>query len=148
MANNKVQLSDGTVLLDLTGDTVTPATLMAGVTAHSAAGEPIVGEATSGGMKPATLTLTSSDYTGNVYGTFMFVNSEGHADSLQYSFSPFTFPVTVKTVIGGVVVFIPSGFPGVPSYTNLIGVEVLKYSTTFYILVTSPQASINIYNFD
>ena len=41
MANNKVQLSDGTVLLDLTGDTVTPETLMAGVIAHNAAGERI-----------------------------------------------------------------------------------------------------------
>ena len=40
MANNKVQL-------DLTGDTVTPETLAAGVTAHDAAGNPIVG--TSGG---------------------------------------------------------------------------------------------------
>lgn len=148
MANNKVQLSDGTVLLDLTGDTVTPETLMAGVIAHNAAGEPIVGEATSGGMKPATLTLTSSDYQGNRYGTFMFVNSEGHADWLQHSFSPFTFPVTVKTVIGGVVVFIPNGFPGIPSYLDLIGGECLKYSATFYILVTSPQASINIYNSD
>ena len=47
MANNKVQLSDGTVLLDLTGDTVTPEKLAAGVTAHDAAGNPIVG--TSGG---------------------------------------------------------------------------------------------------
>ena len=43
MANNKVQLSDGTVLLDLTGDTVTPETLMSGATAHDAAGERIVG---------------------------------------------------------------------------------------------------------
>ncbi len=50
MANNKVQLSDGTVLLDLTGDTVTPETLMAGVTAHNAAGNPIVGAATAGGI--------------------------------------------------------------------------------------------------
>lgn len=49
MANNKVQLSDGTVLLDLTGDTVTPETLMAGVTAHDAAGEPIVGAVVVGG---------------------------------------------------------------------------------------------------
>lgn len=43
MANNKVQLSDGTVLLDLTGDTVTPETLVAGVTAHDAAGNRING---------------------------------------------------------------------------------------------------------
>lgn len=43
MANSKVQLSDGTVLLDLTGDTVTPETLMAGVIAHNAAGNRING---------------------------------------------------------------------------------------------------------
>ena len=50
MANNKVQLSNGTVLLDLTGDTVTPETLLSGVTAHNAAGERIVGAATAGGI--------------------------------------------------------------------------------------------------
>lgn len=43
MANNKVQLSDGTTLMDLTQDTVTPQTLLSGATAHNAAGEPIVG---------------------------------------------------------------------------------------------------------
>lgn len=50
MANSKVQLSDGTVLLDLTGDTVTPENLLSGATAHNAAGERIVGVATSGGI--------------------------------------------------------------------------------------------------
>ena len=43
MANNKVQLSDGTVLLDLTGDTVTPETLLPGAIAHDAAGNRISG---------------------------------------------------------------------------------------------------------
>lgn len=43
MANNKVQLSDGTVLLDLTEDTVTPGNLLSGATAHNAAGEQISG---------------------------------------------------------------------------------------------------------
>lgn len=43
MANNKVQLSDGTVLLDLTGDTVTPENLLSGATAHNAAGNRING---------------------------------------------------------------------------------------------------------
>ena len=37
MANNKVQLSDGTTLMDLTQDTVTPQTLLSGATAHNAA---------------------------------------------------------------------------------------------------------------
>ena len=43
MANNKVQLGDGTVLIDLTGDTVTPSTLKRGITAHDASGQPITG---------------------------------------------------------------------------------------------------------
>lgn len=57
MANNKVQLSDGTVLLDLTGDTVTPETLMAGVIAHNAAGERIVGIAI--GIKLIGIAITT-----------------------------------------------------------------------------------------
>lgn len=45
MAINKVvRKSTGDVLLDLTQDTVTAETLSIGVTAHNAAGEPIVGE--------------------------------------------------------------------------------------------------------
>lgn len=46
MAVNKVEIN-GKTIVDLTGDTVTPETLAAGVTAHDAAGNPIVG--TSGG---------------------------------------------------------------------------------------------------
>lgn len=46
MAVNKVEIN-GEVKLDLTQDTVTPETLIAGVTAHNAAGNPIVG--TGGG---------------------------------------------------------------------------------------------------
>lgn len=49
MANNKIQLSNGDVLLDLTGDSVSPDTLLEGATAHNAAGEPIVGALTIGG---------------------------------------------------------------------------------------------------
>ena len=45
MAVNKVMLGSET-LLDLTGDTVTRATLLAGHTAHNAAGEQIEGEYT------------------------------------------------------------------------------------------------------
>lgn len=57
MANNKVQLSDGTVLLDLTGDTVTPETLLSGVTAHDAAGNRIVGTAV--GIKLTGIAITT-----------------------------------------------------------------------------------------
>ena len=43
MANNKVQLADGTTLIDLTKDTVTPQALVAPYTAHAANGEQITG---------------------------------------------------------------------------------------------------------
>jgi hypothetical protein len=43
MAYNKFVTEDGTVFLDLTSDTVTPETLVLGVTAHDRSGEPVVG---------------------------------------------------------------------------------------------------------
>lgn len=46
MANNKVQLSDGTVLIDLTSDTVAPDKLLDGITAHDRSGSPVVGNVT------------------------------------------------------------------------------------------------------
>lgn len=68
MANNKVQLSDGTVLLDLTGDTVTPEKLMAGVTAHDAAGNRIVGTGggTGGGVNVSYDTIDPNRYSVNL----------------------------------------------------------------------------------
>ena len=48
MANNKVQLSDGTVLLDVSGDSVTPDKMVAGATAHNAAGERVTGTIPNG----------------------------------------------------------------------------------------------------
>ena len=45
MANSKIQLADGTVLLDLTSDTVAPDVLVTGYTAHNSAGVPIMGTA-------------------------------------------------------------------------------------------------------
>lgn len=41
--NNKVQLADGTVLMDLTQDTVTAGKLLSGTTAHDASGAEITG---------------------------------------------------------------------------------------------------------
>lgn len=79
MANNKVQLSDGTVLLDLTGDTVTPETLMAGVIAHNAAGERIVGTGGGGGTCTVTLTCEADD----TYMAYFSPDHVWHMESLQ-----------------------------------------------------------------
>lgn len=43
MANNKVQLADGTVLIDLTGDNVQPENVEEGITFHDASGEQRIG---------------------------------------------------------------------------------------------------------
>lgn len=59
MAINKV-IRKGTTVLDLTSDTVTPETLMQGVTAHNAAGDPIVGTASSG-IDTSDATATAAD---------------------------------------------------------------------------------------
>lgn len=48
MANNKVQLSNGTVLLDVSSDSVTPDKMVFGTTAHNAAGERITGTILNG----------------------------------------------------------------------------------------------------
>ena len=42
-AYNKIQKRDGTVLMDLTSDTVTPNSLVSGYTAHDRSGQPVVG---------------------------------------------------------------------------------------------------------
>ena len=46
MPNSKVQLANGTVLIDLTGDTVTAAVLASGYKAHSKTGAAVTGTAT------------------------------------------------------------------------------------------------------
>ena len=46
MANSKVQLSDGTVLLDLTGDTVAADKMVSGYTAHDKSGNQVTGNVT------------------------------------------------------------------------------------------------------
>ena len=48
MANNKVQLSNGTVLLDVSSDSVTPDKMVSGTTANNAAGERITGTISNG----------------------------------------------------------------------------------------------------
>lgn len=66
MANNKVELSDGTVLIDLTNDTVDASKLKVGETAHDKAGTRITGTLSfvtvrSGSGKPSVLLGSNGD---------------------------------------------------------------------------------------
>ena len=73
MANNKIQLADGTVLLDLTQDSVTPATLKKGETAHDASGASIVGT-----MESSAPNLQSKSVTYTKNGTNTITSDEGY----------------------------------------------------------------------
>ena len=101
---------------------------------------------TTGGLKPATVTITSSASgdTGNVHALFVFINSEGHMDQLDYMFSDtFTYPITIETVIGGMVVLLANGTRASNTYT---GCEISSFQGVVCILLTSPQASVDLYD--
>ena len=80
MANSKIQLADGKVLLDLTGDTVTAENLLEGIIAHGANGEEIIGQLAAGG---GTIGAASSkdvnfyDYDGTLL--YAYTLDEAHA---------------------------------------------------------------------
>ena len=67
MAVNKVVINDETKL-DLTADSVTPQTLLKGVTAHNAAGEQITGEYEPMTITQYTGTLLSTGWSEDAYG--------------------------------------------------------------------------------
>lgn len=79
MANNKIELSDGTVLLDLTADTVTADAVIAGRSLHLASGEIATGTlefpVTSVNGKTGAVTLSYSD-VGALASDNVITNSE------------------------------------------------------------------------
>jgi predicted MPP superfamily phosphohydrolase len=68
LANNKVQLADGSVLIDLTNDTVTANTLKAGYTAHDASGNIITGTMPSANSVPSYWKSAIADKAATIRG--------------------------------------------------------------------------------
>ena len=62
---NKVALSNGTVLIDLTSDTVTAGSVLAGVTAHDKSGAKITGTLFANFQDSMELTDSITDASGN-----------------------------------------------------------------------------------
>lgn len=84
MANNKVVLANGTVLLDLTGDTVDAEHLMQGYTAHDKSGAAIVGTASGGGGGvPLPSPVTAGDTP--VYFSNQLYNAKSRSQQTAYS---------------------------------------------------------------
>ena len=63
MANSKVQLSNGTVLLDLTGDTVAADKMLSGYTAHDKSGAKITGTMPNKGAVSGSIATKDGQYT-------------------------------------------------------------------------------------
>lgn len=106
MANNKIQLANGSVLIDLTSDTVTAAALRSGYTAHDAAGNVIDGVLEVDPVYSVTKSLTNITTTND--DTKVIAGNSFHMD-----LSPNTnmFVVSVIVTMGGVditdQVFVP-----------------------------------------
>lgn len=73
MGNSKIVFGDRT-LIDLTEDTVTPEAMLAGVTAHNAAGDPIEGTLVPGNMKTSVY-----DPKGKAQDIFAYADAQAGA---------------------------------------------------------------------
>lgn len=62
---NKVALANGTVMIDLTSDTVTASSVLAGVTAHDKSGAKITGTLFANFQDSMELTDSITDSSGN-----------------------------------------------------------------------------------
>lgn len=103
MGNSKI-IYAGVVLMDLTGDTVTPDKLLEGVTAHNAKGELITGTLKLGPTYK-NLVPESTDTDGSIY------NGTGYKDNARLSSSG---GVSSSAQTGSVVTgFMPYKQPGV-----------------------------------
>lgn len=150
MANNKVQLSNGTVLMDTSGVTVSPDVLFEGYTALDKTGELIVGTAKQGGSLVVT---EEQDSHG---GTIVHITGET-LELQSKTVTPTTARQTVqpdegKTGLSSVIVeSIPSQYI-VPSGTKTItengtGIDVSAFATVdVSVSASSPnlQAKTNI----
>lgn len=111
MATSKVVLGDE-VLIDLTNDTVTPKTLSAGVTAHGADGEPIIGTLVSG--ESCVYILGESETLENVPTNFnIVIDPDGAGGSDNYvrvsSLAECTDPTKQYVLPNGYIYYCPSG---------------------------------------
>lgn len=149
--NNKIQLSDGTVLIDLTNDTVEADKVLEGFTAHDANGKAITGTMFQVPLDPIAYDYEPG-YTAN--GTFKYENStNNHSDVYEVKAGHYYALIlgeTVGTRFRAAV--IPSNPVGtlvdilgttVVNKSNPLAYDRIMYtsSTDAYMVVTKDNAS-------
>lgn len=96
--NSKVVLSDGTVLIDLTNDTVAAPYLLAGYTAHGRDGAAITGSCTydadtsDGTATAAEILATKTAYVNGAKVTGSMVNQGGVSGAIDDLSTPYVVP--------------------------------------------------------
>lgn len=96
--NNKIVLSDGTVLMDLTADTISPADLAEGVTAHDHTGAPITGTSTKDSdtsdadATPADLLVNKTAYVAGAKITGTMPNRGAASGTITTKAGAYTIP--------------------------------------------------------
>lgn len=109
----------------------------------------IVSGGSSSGLEPATLTITSTDYTGDKYMAIAWTKPDGTIGWQNAQTEAFNFPITIDTVVNGGVSVTPDSFSGIPGWRNATGCTFTPvYQNSRYILVTNSVASIEVYNAD
>ena len=149
--NNKVQLSDGTVLIDLTNDTVEADKLLEGFTAHNASGEAITGTMFQVLLDPIAYDYEPG-YTAN--GTFKYENStNNHSDVYEVKAGHYYALILGETVgtrfRAAVIPSNPVGtlvdIPGITvvNKSNPLAYDRIMYtsSTDAYMVVTKDNVS-------
>ena len=149
--NNKIQLSDGTVLIDLTNDTVEADKVLEGFTAHNASGEAITGTMFQVPLDPIAYDYEPG-YTAN--GTFKYENStNNHSDVYEVKAGHYYALILGETVgtrfRAAVIPSNPVGtlvdIPGttVVNKSNPLAYDRIMYtsSTDAYMVVTKDNVS-------
>lgn len=137
MAVNKVDFA-GNTLIDLTGDTVTPETLAKDVTAHNAAGQPIVGtkEFSINDLEETTLTVNG------VYDlSIAVVTQDGFTAGAPYT------TVTTKVYVGNffVIKYYEGGWGyDVISLNNLQIITNLNGTKVFFVTGSNPNLELQM----
>lgn len=96
--NSKVVLSDGTVLMDLTADTVQADKLLSGITAHGKDGAPITGSCTydadtsDANAIASEILATKTAYVNGVKITGTMPNNGGTGGTISSLSAPYTIP--------------------------------------------------------
>ena len=98
-------------------------------------------------LKPCEVTITSRDYTGANYATFIYISQDGNLVHERNTVE-FTFPKTIQTVQNSVLVMMPFGFRGIVAYRNYKNLDHTQFQDELYSVPRSEKCSVEVYNND